>query len=40
MIHEKKPLTKERKPYGKLNPPQPVKISRSTKSSGAKPEEQ
>ena len=40
MIHAKRLLTKERKPYAKLNPPQPVKISRSTKSSGATPEEQ
>jgi len=40
MIHAKKPLGKERKPLGKLNPPQPVKISSSIKSSGAKPEKQ
>jgi len=40
MIHAKQPLTKERKPSGKLNPHQLLKISSSTKSSGAKPEEQ
>jgi len=40
MIRAKKSLTKERKPSGKLSPPQPLKISRSTKSSRAKPEEQ
>jgi len=40
MIHAKKPLTKERNPSEKLNPHQLLKISSSTKSSGAKPEEQ